>query len=126
MTARCTPSCPSQCIFVLDELDLNNQLVAEAMRRCRLSTKPAAVDLALRRLVGKTWFRDGVLKMEGSSSIPLFTATLFRPFCGFIGVDPLPLAQPAGLRWPPPRSSAGEPAHPELGVAPLVGRRGHR
>jgi Arc/MetJ family transcription regulator len=33
-------------------IDLDDELVAEAMRRYHLSTKREAVDLALRRLVG--------------------------------------------------------------------------
>jgi len=48
-------------------IEVDDDLVAEAMRRYRLSTKKAAVDLALRRLV-----RDGpltteeILALEGS------------------------------------------------------------
>ena len=47
-------------------VDLDEELVAEAMRRYGLSTKRAAVDLALRRLVGDAMTRDEALGMEGT------------------------------------------------------------
>lgn len=47
-------------------LEIDDQLVAEVMRRYGLGTKRAAVDLALRRLVGTTLSRDEALEMEGS------------------------------------------------------------
>lgn len=47
-------------------LELDDDLVTEAMRRYGLSTKRAAVDLALRRLVGDPMTRDEALQMEGS------------------------------------------------------------
>lgn len=47
-------------------VDIDDELVAEAMRRYRLGTKRAAIDLALRRLVGDTMSRDEALAMEGS------------------------------------------------------------
>jgi len=47
-------------------LDLDDDLVAEAMRRYGLATKRAAVDLALRRLVGDALSRDEALAMEGT------------------------------------------------------------
>lgn len=47
-------------------LDVDDGLVAEAMRRYGLPSKRAAVDLALRRLVGESMTRDEALEMEGS------------------------------------------------------------
>ncbi len=47
-------------------IDIDGELVAEAMRRYGLRTKRAAVDLALRRLVGETSSRAEALDMEGS------------------------------------------------------------
>jgi Arc/MetJ family transcription regulator len=47
-------------------IELDDELDAEAMRRYGLSTKRAAVDLALRRLVGERMSGDEVLAMEGS------------------------------------------------------------
>ncbi len=47
-------------------IDVDDELVAEAMRRYGLPSKRAAVDLALRRLVGDAMTRREVLDMEGS------------------------------------------------------------
>jgi len=47
-------------------IELDEDLLNEAMRRYRLPSKRAAVDLALRRLVGEPMSRDEALKMEGS------------------------------------------------------------
>jgi Arc/MetJ family transcription regulator len=47
-------------------IELDDDLVAEAMRRYGLSSKRAAVDLALRRLVGDTMTQAEALEMEGS------------------------------------------------------------
>ena len=47
-------------------LDLDEELVAEAMRRYGLPTKRAAVDFALRQLVGAPMTRREALAMEGS------------------------------------------------------------
>ncbi len=47
-------------------VDLDDELVAEAMRRYGVTTKRAAVDLALRRLVGDAMSRDEALSMQGS------------------------------------------------------------
>ncbi len=47
-------------------MDLDENLVTEAMRRYGLASKRAAVDLALRRLVGDAMTRDEALQMEGS------------------------------------------------------------
>ena len=47
-------------------IDIDDQLVEEAMRRYRLPSKRAAVDFALRRLVGDAMSREEALAMEGS------------------------------------------------------------
>lgn len=47
-------------------LELDEELVTEVMRRYGLATKRAAVDFALRHLVGQTMTRDEALLMEGS------------------------------------------------------------
>ncbi|HUS60831.1 MAG TPA: type II toxin-antitoxin system VapB family antitoxin [Acidimicrobiales bacterium] len=47
-------------------LELDDDLVSEAMRRYGLPTKRAAVDFALRRLVGEPMNREEALQMEGS------------------------------------------------------------
>jgi Arc/MetJ family transcription regulator len=47
-------------------IDVDDELVAEAMRRYGLASKRAAVDLALRRLVGDAMSRPELLDMEGS------------------------------------------------------------
>lgn len=47
-------------------LDIDDALVTEAMSRYGLKTKRAAVDLALRRLVGDALTREEALDMEGS------------------------------------------------------------
>ncbi|MGD9622048.1 MAG: type II toxin-antitoxin system VapB family antitoxin [Mycolicibacterium sp.] len=46
-------------------IDLDDALVAEVMRRYGLTTKKEAVDLALRRLVGVPLSRDFLLSLEG-------------------------------------------------------------
>lgn len=46
-------------------IDLDDALVAEVMRRFGVSTKKEAVDLALRRLVGVPLSRDFLLSLEG-------------------------------------------------------------
>lgn len=46
-------------------IDIDDELAAEVMRRFGLSTKRAAVDLALRRLVGLPLTRDFLLGLEG-------------------------------------------------------------
>jgi Arc/MetJ family transcription regulator len=50
-------------------LELDEDLVAEAMRRYGLTSRRAAVDYALRRLVGDAMTRDEALAMEGSGWI---------------------------------------------------------
>ncbi len=65
MTA-CTPQGVSGCTVARTNIDIDDDLVAEAMRRYRLSSKRAAVDLALRRLVGDAMSRDDALAMEGA------------------------------------------------------------
>lgn len=47
-------------------IDLNDELVARAMRLYRLRSKREAVDLALRRLVGEPMGREETLAAEGS------------------------------------------------------------
>jgi Arc/MetJ family transcription regulator len=47
-------------------IDLNDRLVAEVMRRYRLASKREAVDLALRHLAGTPLSRDQALALEGS------------------------------------------------------------
>ncbi|HEY2960635.1 MAG TPA: type II toxin-antitoxin system VapB family antitoxin [Actinomycetota bacterium] len=47
-------------------IDIDDALVERVMRRYRLSSKRAAVDLALRRLVGDPMTREEALAMEGS------------------------------------------------------------
>lgn len=46
-------------------IDLDDELVAMVMDRFELPTKKAAVDLALRRLVGTPLTRDFLLGLEG-------------------------------------------------------------
>lgn len=47
-------------------IDIDEELVTEAMRRYGLHSKRAAVDLALRRLVVEAMTREEALAMEGS------------------------------------------------------------
>lgn len=47
-------------------IEIDDTLIAEVMRRFSLSTKREAVDFALRRLVGPAMDRDEMLAMEGS------------------------------------------------------------
>lgn len=47
-------------------IDLDDTLVAEVLRRYPVSTKKEAVDLALRRLVGEPVTREFLLGLEGS------------------------------------------------------------
>jgi Arc/MetJ family transcription regulator len=46
-------------------IDLDDQLIAEVMRRFGVSTKKEAVDLALRRLVGAPLTSEFLLGLEG-------------------------------------------------------------
>jgi Arc/MetJ family transcription regulator len=46
-------------------IDLDDALIAEVMRRFGVSTKKEAVDLALRRLVGEPLTREFLLGLEG-------------------------------------------------------------
>ena len=46
-------------------IELDDELVAEVMRRYGVSTKRQAVDLALRRLVGPPLSREFLLGLEG-------------------------------------------------------------
>jgi Arc/MetJ family transcription regulator len=47
-------------------IDIDDRLVTEAMRRYGLHSKRAAVELALRRLVGEAMSREEAIEMEGS------------------------------------------------------------
>jgi Arc/MetJ family transcription regulator len=47
-------------------IDIDDVLVDKAMRMYRLESKRAAVDLALRRLVGDAMSREEALAMEGT------------------------------------------------------------
>ncbi len=47
-------------------IDIDDDLVERVMRRYRLASKRAAVELALRRLVGEPLTRDEALALEGS------------------------------------------------------------
>jgi Arc/MetJ family transcription regulator len=47
-------------------IEIDDDLVSEAMRRYGLHSKRAAVDLALRRLVGESTTRKDALAMEGA------------------------------------------------------------
>lgn len=46
-------------------IDLDDALVAEVMRRYGVTTKKEAIDLALRRLVGVPLSRDFLIGLEG-------------------------------------------------------------
>lgn len=46
-------------------IDIDDELAAEVMRRFGLTTKRAAVDLALRRLVGSPLSREFLLGLAG-------------------------------------------------------------
>jgi Arc/MetJ family transcription regulator len=46
-------------------IDLDDELVAEVMRRYQVATKKDAVDLALRRLVGEPLTKEFLLSLEG-------------------------------------------------------------
>ncbi len=47
-------------------IEIDDELVERAMHRYRLPSKRAAVDLALRRLVGEPMSRGEALAMEGT------------------------------------------------------------
>ncbi len=47
-------------------IDIDDELIERVMRTYRLSSKRAAVDFALRRLVGGSMTRDEALALEGS------------------------------------------------------------
>jgi Arc/MetJ family transcription regulator len=46
-------------------IEIDDALIERVMRRYRLSSKRAAVDLALRRLAGDPMTREEVLAMQG-------------------------------------------------------------
>jgi Arc/MetJ family transcription regulator len=47
-------------------IEIDDELIEQAMRIYRLPTKRAAVDLALRRLVGEPMTREEALALEGT------------------------------------------------------------
>ena len=47
-------------------IDIDDRLLAEVIRRYRLASKREAVELALRRLAGATLSREQALALEGS------------------------------------------------------------
>jgi Arc/MetJ family transcription regulator len=47
-------------------IEIDDELVSNVMRRYGLTSKRAAVDLALRRLAGEPLSRDEALALEGS------------------------------------------------------------
>jgi Arc/MetJ family transcription regulator len=47
-------------------IDIDDRLIAEVIRRYRLASKREAVDLALRRLADSPLSRDEALALEGS------------------------------------------------------------
>lgn len=47
-------------------IDIDDELVEKAMKRYRLASKRAAVDLALRRLVGEPMTKEEALAMRGT------------------------------------------------------------
>jgi Arc/MetJ family transcription regulator len=50
-------------------IDIDEQVVGDVMRRYRLATKTEAVDLALRRLADRPMTRDEALAMRGARSL---------------------------------------------------------
>lgn len=46
-------------------IEIDDELIGEAMRRYRVSTKREAVDLALRRLIGPRITSQEILALEG-------------------------------------------------------------
>jgi Arc/MetJ family transcription regulator len=47
-------------------IDIDDELIERVMRRYRLPSKRAAVELALRRLAGEPMSREEALAMEGT------------------------------------------------------------
>lgn len=47
-------------------IDIDDELIGDVMRRYGLATKREAVDFALRRLVGPVMSREEMLAMEGT------------------------------------------------------------
>ena len=62
-------------------VELNDRLVAEVMRRYRLRTKREAVDLALRRLVDEPLEPNEALALEGSLLVRYAPAAVADAFC---------------------------------------------
>lgn len=58
--------CEVYCVCMTrTNVDVDDALVAEVMRRYGVTTKKEAIDLALRRLVGVPLSRDFLLSLEG-------------------------------------------------------------
>lgn len=51
--------------MVRTNIDIDESLIAEVMRRFHLKTKREAVDFALRRAAGSTATTEGLLGLEG-------------------------------------------------------------
>lgn len=69
---RGTPAASARCVLKVyawcmarTNIDLDEELTAEVMRRFGVTTKKGAVDLALRRLVGAPLTREFLLSLEG-------------------------------------------------------------
>ncbi len=52
--------------MVRTNIEIDDELVSKVMRRYGLTSKRAAVDLALRRLAGEPLSREEALALEGS------------------------------------------------------------
>ena len=59
-TSGCTVVCVTR-----TNIDIDDDLVLRVMRRFNLRSKRAAVDLALRRLLGEPMTRDEILALQG-------------------------------------------------------------
>jgi Arc/MetJ family transcription regulator len=53
-------------VMTRTNIEIDDQLVHKAMRRYGLTTKRAAIDLALRRLVGEPLSLEDAIDLEGS------------------------------------------------------------
>ncbi len=53
-------------VYMRTNIEIDEKLVTEVMHRHGLTSKRAAVDLALRRLVGEPLSREEALAMEGT------------------------------------------------------------
>jgi Arc/MetJ family transcription regulator len=69
-------------------IDIDDELIERVMRRYRLPSKRAAVELALRRLAGDPMSRDEALAMEGAG----WSGDLVE----LRAPDPVPPGEPVG------------------------------